>query len=114
MGETALLLGCQLDLEPRYDLSCQLILDGEDVGEIAIVPVGPQMATRGRIDQLGCDADAVAGLAHAAFEHVSVRATSGIDTALPLKTKVELRAITCNSDSFDKSVMMSSLMPSEK
>src|SRR4051794_32373249 len=71
MDETALLLGCQLDLESRYELPCQLVLNGEDVSEIAIVSVGPHRAPHGGIDQLGCNADAVAGLAPAAFKHVT-------------------------------------------
>src|SRR5215467_5065077 len=48
-----------------------LVLDGKDIGQFAIVAIRPQvMACRG-LDQLGGNADAIGGSPHAAFEHVA-------------------------------------------
>ena len=54
----------------RDDRRGHLVLDGEDVLELAVVALGPDMPVGLRVDQLHGDADAVAGLAHAAFDHV--------------------------------------------
>ena len=47
-----------------------LVLDGEDVGELAVVALGPDVAVGRGVDQLDGDAHPVAGLAHAALDHV--------------------------------------------
>lgn len=44
------------------------ILDGEDVGQVAIEALRPDVGAVGGGDQLGRDAHAGAGFAHAAFE----------------------------------------------
>ena len=46
------------------------VLDREDVGQLAIVGLRPQVTVVHRVDQLRGDAHVVAGLAHAAFEDV--------------------------------------------
>jgi hypothetical protein len=46
-----------------------LVLDGEDVGEIAIVALRPELIAVGDADELGRDAQAAAGLLDAAIEH---------------------------------------------
>jgi hypothetical protein len=66
-----LLLGQQLEPQGRNDLLGDLILDRENVGEVAIVALGPEMVAGRSVDQLGGDPNAVAGLAHAAFQHVA-------------------------------------------
>src|SRR5262249_12458300 len=48
-----------------------LVLDGKDVGQSAVVTIRPQMVPRRRLDQLCGDADAIAGPPHAALEHVA-------------------------------------------
>ncbi len=48
-----------------------LVLQREDVGEIAVVPVGPDVVASLGFDQLGGDANAIGGPSHAAFEHVA-------------------------------------------
>ena len=48
-----------------------LILHGEDVIERTVIALGPQMRAALGLDQLGGDADAIACLAHAAFQHVT-------------------------------------------
>ena len=48
-----------------------LVLQREDVGELAVVAVGPQMIAERRVDQLAGDAHAARRFAHAAFEDVA-------------------------------------------
>src|SRR5437667_8599628 len=48
-----------------------LILDREDIGEIAVVPFGPNVVAALCLDQLACNPDAVARFAQAAFEHIA-------------------------------------------
>jgi hypothetical protein len=43
----------------------------KNVGEVAVVTLGPDMLAGLRLDQLCSDAESVAGLAQAAFEHVT-------------------------------------------
>src|SRR5262249_56403206 len=59
----------QRDRERAHDLLHHLVLGREDVGEIAIEPLGPQMPAAAGIDELRRDAHAIAGLADAALEH---------------------------------------------
>src|SRR5262249_61084832 len=59
----------QRDRERADDLLHHLVLGCEDVGEIAIEPLGPQMPTAAGIDELRRDAHTIAGLADAALEH---------------------------------------------
>jgi hypothetical protein len=74
-----------------------LVLRREDVGEIAIVTLGPVVVAGLRLDQLRGHPDAVAGLAQAAFEHI---AHTELEPDLlhiyrsPLYVKQELRAMT--------------------
>ncbi len=44
-------------------------LKSENVLHVAVVVVGPEMKTVGHVDKLGGNAQLVAGLAHAAFQH---------------------------------------------
>ena len=48
-----------------------LILQFEDVVERAFEAIGPEMRPGCRVDQLPGDADAVGGLADAAFQHIA-------------------------------------------
>ena len=48
-----------------------LILQSEDVVQIAVVTFGPDVAVIGTIDQLRRDPDAPACFANASFEHVT-------------------------------------------
>src|SRR5439155_22865073 len=48
-----------------------LVLDGENVGEIPVIPVGRGVVAGFRLDQLRSDPNAIAGLAYTAFEHVT-------------------------------------------
>ena len=56
----------------RADDACRhLVLQLEDVLERAVEAIGPEMCAGRRVDELAGDAHPVAGLAHAAFEHVA-------------------------------------------
>src|SRR6185295_19243942 len=48
-----------------------LVLNSENVGQVAIVAFGPHMAAVFAVDELTGDADALAGLAHAPLEQKS-------------------------------------------
>src|SRR3954454_1527933 len=48
-----------------------LVLHRENVSEIAVIALSPDMLAGFGLDQLRGDADAVAGFAQAAFEHVA-------------------------------------------
>ena len=54
----------------RHDGRGHLVLDGEDVLELAVVALGPDMRLGLAVDQLHGDAHAVGGLAHASLDHV--------------------------------------------
>ena len=63
--------GKELRFDRGDDRFGDLVLHGEHVGEAAIVTFRPEMAAGGNVIELGGDADAVAILAHAAFDHVT-------------------------------------------
>ena len=78
----------------------------------------PRLVAGGAVDQLGGDAHPAAGLAHAAFQDVADAQLAGDLRArrrvLPLKVNAVLRATTDSAETLDRSVMMSSVMPSLK
>ena len=49
---------------------CDLVLHGKDVAQQSVIALGPDLHAAVCFDQLGGNADAVAGFAHAALEHV--------------------------------------------
>ena len=61
----------QLRLDRRDHPLGDLVLHRENVGEVAVVALGPDVVAGCGFDQLRGDADAVAGFAHAAFEHIA-------------------------------------------
>ena len=48
-----------------------VVLQGEDVAQAALVAVGPDMSAGPGLDELGGDTHAVSGLAHAALDHIA-------------------------------------------
>ena len=52
-------------------MSDHLVLQRKDVGELAIVLLGPDLLGVFRLDQIGVDPETVAGLPHAPVEHVA-------------------------------------------
>ena len=62
--------GAKRDLQPLDNRARDLVLHVEDVFELAVVPLGPQLIAVRRVDELRGDAHARARLAHAALEHV--------------------------------------------
>jgi len=70
LGDGLALLRQQLDLQLLHDRVRDLVLDCEDVGEVAIEAVGPDVPAVLAVDQLAGDPDPPAGLADAALEDV--------------------------------------------
>ena len=60
-----------MHLEGRDDLAGDLVLDLEDVGELAVVALRPDVAAAAAIDQLGGNPHPISGLTDAAFEDVA-------------------------------------------
>ena len=61
----------QARLDRADDRQRDLVLQREDVVELAVVALGPDVGAGRRIDELAGDAHAIRRLAHAAFEHVA-------------------------------------------
>ena len=59
----------ELHLEHLDDRRGDLVLDGEYVFHLAVVALRPQVVAVGDVDQLGGDAQPVAGAPHAALQH---------------------------------------------
>ena len=57
----------QRDFQRTDDLLRDVVLDLEDVSQIAVVSFGPEMPAARTVNQLGGDANPVAGLSDAAF-----------------------------------------------
>src|SRR4029077_9589401 len=57
--------------ERADDLACDLVLDGEDVGEFPVITVRPDVRARRGVDQLGGDAYPIVDLAYTALDHVA-------------------------------------------
>ncbi|HXX50651.1 MAG TPA: hypothetical protein VEI98_05120 [Xanthobacteraceae bacterium] len=55
----------------RNDALGDFVLDGEQVGKIAIVTLRPQMLAAPRVDQLSADANSLARPPDASFEHIT-------------------------------------------
>ena len=53
------------------DVLGNFVLNGEEILEIAVVAFGPDMVAGRGLDELGGDPDALAGLAHAAFDDIA-------------------------------------------
>ena len=60
-------MGC----EYRHDRARDLILHREHVLDLAIIALGPAMPAGGAVDELSCDADAIAGALNAALQDIA-------------------------------------------
>ena len=65
------LRGVELRLDRSDDSLGDFVLHGKDVGDAAVVALGPEMAAGGGVVELRGDAHLVAASPHAAFEHVA-------------------------------------------
>jgi hypothetical protein len=104
-------------LEDTDDAVGQLVLDREQVGQLAVVAFGPQVVPGRRIDQLPRHRTRLPALRTLPFEHVAGAERSAdlldIDRAAR-NVKLELRAITGNQRCIASRVRMSSASPSAK
>ena len=71
MRQCRLLGRQQVDLKRRDDLVGDVVLDGEDVVERAIVALRPDLGAGGAVDQPGGDPGPVAGAADTALQHMT-------------------------------------------
>ena len=115
-GQGLLLLRRERDPQGLRDVARDLVLDLEDVRELAVVALRPDGGGP-RLDELRGDAQTVAGAAQAARQHegaFSCWPTCGPVTDWSRKATTAARGKTRSSLIFDSSVMMSSVMPSRK
>ena len=70
-GDALPIAGVEIERERGDDLRRHVVLHGEDVGQVAVEPLGPEVAAGRRVDELGGDPDPIARLAHAALEHIA-------------------------------------------
>ena len=114
-GQQLLLLRSEGDPQGLGDVAGDLVLHLEDVGELAVVALGPHRGAGARLDELGRDAKPVRRSepprTNCAF---SCSPTSGPVTDLSRKATTAARGKTRSSFTFDSSVMTSSVMPSRK
>src|SRR5262249_15521794 len=108
-------------LEPAWERrdngGGHFVLDREDVLELPVVALRPDVTIGFRVDQPHRSPPPVADLAHAAFAHVLAAKLArdlGTSTALPLYLNAELREMTNRCRKRDSSVRMSSVRPSAK
>src|SRR5215218_3328744 len=70
-GDPEALLDVEVRLDRRDDALGDLVLDGEEVAELAVVAVGPDVLAGLGVDELRRDPHAPASDSHAALEHVA-------------------------------------------
>jgi len=63
--------GHQFRLDRRRDFLGDVVLQLEDIGELAIVMLGPVVGAAHRVDKFGRDPQAIARLSHASFQDVA-------------------------------------------
>ena len=61
----------EVERKRAHDLPGHVILHGENVGQIPIEPLRPEMTVIGGVDELSRDPHALADFAHAALEHIT-------------------------------------------
>ena len=100
-----------------HDVPRDLVLHREDVLQIAIVSLGPEMITVGHVDELGGDSQPVPGFADASLHdgrHVELLAHLADVLFFPLKANADEREATCSASIFVSALMISSAIPSQK
>ena len=94
-----------------------VILHCEDIRELTVEPLGPQMTAIGRGDELRGHAKAVARPADAALENVVTPSASAIrrtSVFCPLKANADVRAMTLSPGIWASALIISSARPSPK
>ena len=57
--------------EGRDDLAYDLVLQGEDVRQVAVEPLGPELPVPRRVGELNADSDPARDAAHAALDDIA-------------------------------------------
>src|SRR3546814_11139875 len=70
-GGAEALLGVELRLHRGHDVLGDVVLDGEDVLQLAVVLLGPEVLAGLGVDDLNGDAQALTRRPHAAFQDVA-------------------------------------------
>ncbi len=110
-----LLLRQELDLEGSDDCLADLVLDRKNIRKVAVEPFSPDVISRFAVDQLGSDSEPASGLADASFKNVAhpeIASNLPTSTACPFNVNAVFLAVTESAATFDRSVVMSSVMPS--
>src|SRR5215510_2405082 len=72
LRDDALAFGArQRRLDSGGDARSDVVLHREDIGQVAVVSLSPEMGAGGNIDKLAADAHALPGSAHATFEDIA-------------------------------------------
>ena len=112
-----LLVARQLGLERGRDVQRDVGLDREDVRQLPVVRLGPELPIGLDVDQRRHDAHAVAGVSDAAVEQRRRRRASRRSPercCRCLNGITDVREITLSARIFDRCAMTSSVMPSAK
>src|SRR3984893_3126906 len=94
VGEPRLFGWAQSDFKSVDDSARDVVLDRKDIGQIAVVAVGPEVGAGRGVDELRGNPHPVAGAADRAFEHRAhpkIAADGANVDQAPLKVKLELR-----------------------
>jgi hypothetical protein len=95
-------LAAELEFECTHDRSCDLVLHGEDVSELALVGLAPELVAVGGVDELRPHLEAVPGHADAPLEHrADAQRVGDRANAQVLAFERERRGPCRNAESFD-------------
>ena len=114
---TRRLRAVELNLQGIRDRLRNIILDGKNIGNLAVVPFRPEMRFIGYLNELSRDPNAIARSADAAFENRSYSEPLPMvrrSCSLPRKANADVRAITLNSRTLVRALIISSAKPSLK
>src|ERR1700722_8182330 len=69
--QTMALALCEIERKRAHDLPGHVILYGENVSQIPVETLRPEMAVIGCVDELSRDPDALVDFTHAALQHIA-------------------------------------------
>ena len=110
-------LGSQRDLKGARDRLGDLVLNGEDVGELAVVALRPEVIAVLGVNELRGDADRLpAGgrCLRGSSGHRALRRSGVMSCSLPRNANADVRAVTFRPGTWASTLMISSARPSLK